>query len=623
MTPERLGRIRAIYEAALQIESAEIEVFLERECGSDSDCERRVKRLLAARENIPEWLSKPLLGHAERIIDSVRAFDGKELRGYRLIREVGHGGMGSVYLAERADGAYTKQVAVKLIRAGQDSAEIVARFQREREILASLDHPNIARLIDGGNTDEGAPYFVMEFVDGRPIHEWCDEHKLNVSQRIELFRQVCDAVRYAHQRLVVHRDLKPGNILVTADGTVKLLDFGIAKVVAQAPMGDLSETVTMSRLMTPEYASPEQIKGEAITTLTDVYSLGVVLYELLTGHQPYQLLKAALHEIARVILEEEPTRPSDVVTTTQPGAEGEPGPQTVTPESVSEVREGDPQRLRKRLKGDLDCILLTTLHKEPSRRYRSVESLSDDLQRHLENRPVSAREDSVWYRISRFIRRHPVGLTAGILIGVSVIVGVLATQWEMRIALDAGSQRLSGRTIFAPQLMLDLWFGLPVLVGVAWLFRPRLRRAAGALAGGTLSVAVWILRLRLDYTMGWWRSRFVESPDPLSLMSPALVFIPVTLYAAIPLVVSWRAARRFGWPGLAVWILGISVIGTFEERWGWDTYMRLMTLSGGMEAMLTNIALTALGLALGHSLMRIVSGPSKADALSRTADRRQ
>src|SRR5215467_1583218 len=258
MTPERLGQVRAIYEAALQVDSAKLDVFLEQQCEGDSECAQQVKRLLAARENIPEWLSKPLLGHAERIIQSVRAFDGKELRGYRLIREIGHGGMGSVYLAERADGAYTKQVAVKLVRAGRDNAEIVARFQREREILASLDHPNIARLIDGGSTDDGVPYFVMEFVDGQPIHRWCEEHSLNVSERIALFRNVCAAVAYAHQHLVVHRDLKPGNILVTGDGTLKLLDFGIAKLLKQERMEDLKATVTVLKAMTPEYASPEQ-----------------------------------------------------------------------------------------------------------------------------------------------------------------------------------------------------------------------------------------------------------------------------------------------------------------------------------------------------------------------------
>ena len=202
MTPERLGRVRAIYEDALRVDPDKIDAFLEQQCEGDSECAQQVKRLLAARENIPDWLSKPLLGHAERIIESVRAFDGKELRGYRLIKEIGHGGMGCVYLAERADGAYTKQVAVKLVRAGQDNAEIVARFQREREILASLDHPNIARLIDGGSTEEGLPYFVMEFVDGRPIHEWCNAHNLNVTERIALFRNVCAAVAYAHQHLV-------------------------------------------------------------------------------------------------------------------------------------------------------------------------------------------------------------------------------------------------------------------------------------------------------------------------------------------------------------------------------------------------------------------------------------
>src|SRR5215470_93951 len=257
--------------------------------------------------------------------------EGRQLSGYRLVREIGSGGMGSVYLAERADGTFHRSVAIKLIRPGMNSAEILNRFGREREILASLDHPNIARLIDGGTTEEGLPYFVMEFVDGQPIQRWCDERKLNITQRIELFRSVCAAVQYAHQRLVVHRDLKPGNILVTKDGTIKLLDFGIAKVLDMAPRGDLQPTITMMRVMTPEYASPEQIKGEAITTLADVYSLGVVLYELLTGHRPYNLLSLAMHEIARVVSEEEPARPSDVVATTGQSPEGNRGKPPITP----------------------------------------------------------------------------------------------------------------------------------------------------------------------------------------------------------------------------------------------------------------------------------------------------
>src|SRR6266567_2455563 len=279
VTPERLHQIRTLYEAVIELEPSAREALLDRDCRGDAEIRGEVVRLLNAREHLPEWLSAPLLGPAGRVFDLIMnpapSMEGRQLGGYQIVREIGHGGMGSVYLAERVDGVYRKQVAIKLVRPGSNSGEILDRFRRERQILASLDHPNIARLIDGGSTEEGLPYFVMEYVEGQPIHRWADEHKLNVSQRLELFRGVCDAVRYAHQHLVVHRDLKPGNILVTADGTVKLLDFGIAKVVEPEQMGDLVETATMTRVMTPEYASPEQVKGDAITTLTDVYSLGV------------------------------------------------------------------------------------------------------------------------------------------------------------------------------------------------------------------------------------------------------------------------------------------------------------------------------------------------------------
>jgi serine/threonine protein kinase len=344
--------------------------------------------------------------------------EGRRLGGYTLTREIGRGGMGCVYLAERSDGAFRKQVAIKFVLPSPVTASVITRFQQERSILASLDHP-IARLLDGGVTEEGWPYFVMEFVEGQPIDRWCDERSLTISQRIALFRSVIAAVRYAHQRLVVHRDLKPGNIFVTGDGTVKLLDFGIAKVLSGP--GEAPETVTLARMMTPQHASPEQVNGAPITTLSDVYSLGVVLYELLTGHRPYRLLSAAMHEMARVIAEEDPTKPSDIVATTESASESGRGP--LTPDAVSAVREGDPVRLRRRLAGDLDSILLMALRKEPERRYGSVELFADDLQRHLEHRPVTAREASPWERARRFCRRNPGGVAAGVLVVMSLLAG--------------------------------------------------------------------------------------------------------------------------------------------------------------------------------------------------------
>jgi serine/threonine protein kinase len=519
--------------------------------------------------------------------------------------------MGSVYLAERVDGAYRKQVAIKLVRPGANSGEILERFRRERQILASLDHPNIARLIDGGSTEEGLPYFVMEYVEGLPIHRWADEHKHNVTQRLELFRSVCDAVRYAHQHLVVHRDLKPGNILVTNDGTVKLLDFGIAKVVEPEQAGGLPETATMAMPMTPEYASPEQIKGEAITTLTDVYSLGVVLYELLTGHRPYHLMRAALHEIARVILDQEPARPSDVVTT------AESVPESITPETASEVREGDAQRLRKRLQGDLDCILLTALRKEPARRYSSVESFSDDLRRHLESRPVSAREDSVWYRVSRFVHRHSLAVAAGVLIAVSLAASLVTELWQLRTAIVAGQQKLTGRALMAPQLVSWLCYTAALFGAAVLATRARLRRIGGALAGGALFSAAWFAKLRLDYAIGWWHSRFADSPDPLSLFSAPVMFAVLAFGLAAFLLVTWRASRRFGWIGPAVCLVAMGAGGAFRDRLYWDQVMHMMTIDPGVKPLLGDMTLLGLAFVLSLALMRLIAGPAKGDVLSR------
>ncbi len=602
----------------MEIGPAGREAFLERECQADEDLRKEVEGLLGAREHLPEWLAGPLLGPAGPVLHALAkaapGMEGRRLRGYELIREIGRGGMGIVYLAERADGTYRKQVAIKIVHAEGNNTEILERFRRERDILASLDHPNIARMIDGGSTEEGLPYFVMEYVDGQPIHRWCDERKLNIGQRLELFRSVCAAVQYAHQRLVVHRDLKPGNILVTADGTVKLLDFGIAKLLDTAPGGDLPATITMVRLMTPEYASPEQAKGEAITTLTDVYSLGVVLYELLTGHRPYHLMSAAMHEIARVISEQEPTRPSDVVATTVDGAESERGKRRITPEAVSEVREGDPNRLRKRLRGDLDSILLTTLRKEPARRYSSVEAFSEDLRRHLDNRPVSAREDRLWYRASRFARRHPGGVTAGVVVGLLLAAALGTATWGTRVALQATQGNLPGRTITAPVITLFLCCTLAVVVSFAYLARALPLRVAGALAGGVPVTAAMLTKFRLGYSIGWWRSRFAGDPNPMSLLPP-MFFLSIGLAGAAYLLLCWRVSRRFGWPGLSVLIVVLSGLFAFYDRFLWDPALNIVTV--GIYPLVTDAALWAVGFALGYAVMRLIAGPARNDGLAR------
>jgi len=619
MTPERFKRVRAIYEAALEVAPLERGAFVARESQNDEEIRREVEGLLQARERETDWLSEPVLGPPKSFADSTRLprrMEGRHIGGYRLIKEIGSGGMGSVYLAEPVSGTFHRRVAIKLIRPGLNSAEIVDRFRREREILASLDHSNIARLIDGGETEDGLPYVVMEFVEGLPIHRWCDEHKLNVSQRLELFRSVCAAVQYAHQRLVVHRDLKPGNILVTADGTIKLLDFGIAKVLGPPAPDALTETVSRLVAMTPEYASPEQLKGESLTTMTDVYSLGVVLYELLTGHRPYRVVRAAIHEVMKVISEEEPTRPSLVVSTTEQQPENPSGP--LTPEMVSAVREGNPARLRKRLEGDLDSILLTALRKEPERRYGSVEAFAEDVHRHLLHLPVSAREDSFWYRASRFVRRRPGAVVAGVVILISNLVGMFTTLWEGRLVLEATQHQLSGRAILAPQIAVFSYGVLLIFGGAAFFTRATWQRLLGAIAGGIPFGLAWLLRFRIGYSMGWWRSAFPDTPDPITLFSTPLILFLLTLFGAALLLVSWRIARRFGWLGCVAYILLMASIFATRDRFYWDYLMRVMVATPGVRPILADAAFLLSGLVLGHVTMRLVSGPARQDSLART-----
>ena len=301
--------------------------------------------------------------------------------------------MGAVYLAQRADGAYDKLIAIKLLKRGVDTDEVLRRFFAERQILARLDHPGIVRLIDAGTTDEGLPYLAMDYVEGVPVTDFVHERKLSIEERLKLFRSVCAAVTYAHQNLIVHRDLKPSNILITKEGQVRLLDFGIAKLLdTEAP----AVTITMFRVMTPEYASPEQVKGEVVTTLSDVYSLGVVLYELLTGERPYRLGRGSSEELSKAICEQEPTRPSTAV------ARGD---------GSSKIQIPNPRLLR----GDLDNIVLKALRKEPQRRYASVDHFSDDIRRHLDGLPVQARKDTFAYRAGKFIQRHKLPLAAASL----------------------------------------------------------------------------------------------------------------------------------------------------------------------------------------------------------------
>lgn len=356
---------------------------------------------------------------------------GANIGPYKIVRKIGQGGMGAVYLGVRSDGEFVKHVAIKVISGGTDSNEVLLRFRRERQILASLDHPNIAKLLDGGTTENGLPYFVMEYVSGQPLTEYCDGHKLTIDERLTLFRSICSAVQYAHRNLIIHRDLKPGNILVTADGTVKLLDFGIAKLLnVDAFSEELPLTATDMRVMTPEYASPEQAKGDPITTSSDVYSLGVILYELLSGQRPYRFTSRNAIEVLRVISEQEVGKPSTLFTKSQAGKD--------TVARLSTLRGGTTEKLHKQLRGDLDNIILMALRKEPQRRYGSVEALSEDIGRYLGGLPVLAQESTWKYRAGKYVRRHKAGVsvTAAVL-SLVLVFSVIVTFQNIKI----GQQR--------------------------------------------------------------------------------------------------------------------------------------------------------------------------------------
>ena len=455
---ERWQKIKELFVAASERNPKDRNEFLNQACGSDKSLRAEVESLLVAAESeapasalLNTSVMRPL---AAQLMPDLMV--GRRAGAYQLVRRIGTGGMAAVYLAVRADDQYQKQVAVKVVRPQSASEELLNRFRNERQTLASLDHPNIVKLLDGGNTDEGLPFLVMDYVEGTPIDDYCDARKLSIEERLRLFCQVCAAVQYAHQHQIIHRDLKPSNILVTPNGAPKLLDFGIAKVFdPRAPAQTLVVTQTSTRRMTPAYASPEQVRGEVVTSATDIYSLGVVLYELLTGHRPYKLKQSTPAEIERAICEEEPEKLSTAVdrVETVTGADGTTST-TITPEVVSQTREGEPDKLRRRLRGDLDNIVLMALQKEPQRRYASVEELANDLQKHLDHLPVLARPNTLSYRASKFISRHKTEAVAAALLLLVLGGGVFFTFWEAHRAAEKAraeidSQRSRGRRSIA------------------------------------------------------------------------------------------------------------------------------------------------------------------------------
>ncbi len=393
---------------------------------------------------------------------------GRRVGAYKIVQRIGRGGMATVYLASRADEQYEKQVAIKILLPELDSDDLLRRFRNERQTLAKLDHPNIVKLLDGGSTDEGLPYLVMDYVQGVPIDKYCDNHKLSTEERLRLFCQVGAAVQCAHQNLIVHRDLKPSNILITEDGSPKLLDFGISKVLQ--PHNGSSVTQTLTRRMTPAYASPEQVKGEPVTPATDIYSLGVVLYELLTGHRPYKLKQQTPAEVERAICEQEPEKPSTAVNRVE--TEDLPDGTTFskTPEVVSASREGQREKLRRRLSGDLDNVVLMALQKEPERRYVSVGEFSQDIQRHLQHEPVKARRSTLAYRSSKFVRRHKTEVIAATMMTIMLLAAVGYVFWEERRATERARAELASRRSRGRRSVAVLGFrNLSARADTAWL----------------------------------------------------------------------------------------------------------------------------------------------------------
>ena len=413
MDSQRWQKIQTLFSAAVALPADERAAFLEEECAGDTALREDVERLLYADSG----------GHGitevvrDAVADLDKGLEGTVIGHYRLLGRIGSGGMGSVFQAERADGTFEKTVAIKIVKKGMDTENVVGRFQVEQKILARLDHPNIASILDGGITDDGRPYFVMEYVPGVPITTYCDTNRLAIHHRLRLFRKVCEAVHHAHKSLVVHRDLKPSNILVTENGELKLLDFGIAKLLDEEDEQQLTRTGL--QVLTPAYASPEQLLGQQVTTATDVYALGIILYELMAGRRPFEIKRTAA-EMRDQVISADVLKPSTAITRI-PLAERGPQQDKISAE-IGAARATHVGQLRKNLKGDLDNICLMALRREPERRYASAEQMGTDIERHLNGLTVIAMPDSVNYRIGKFVRRH----SASVIASAAVVAAFIA-----------------------------------------------------------------------------------------------------------------------------------------------------------------------------------------------------
>jgi eukaryotic-like serine/threonine-protein kinase len=412
--PRTWDQVKEILAQALEQSPEQQAGFIRQACGEDAALRAEVESLLLHHAGADTLLEQSPVANVLSFPPDVMV--GKRIGAYRIVREIGQGGMAVVYLGERDDQNYRKRVAIKMVKPGIGTENILQRFRNERQALAALDHSNIVKLLDGGSSEDGSPYLVMEYVEGLPIDQYCDHNQLSIDDRLRLFREVCSAVQYAHQNLVIHRDLKPGNILITNEGLPRLLDFGIAKLLNPECFQTPLITQTAWRPMTPGYASPEQVRGDAVTSATDVYSLGVLLYEILTGCLPYKVADNSWREIERLVCEEEPPRPSTRASTDHERLK-----------ATAETRMAEPKQLVRLLRGDLDWITMKALEKDPARRYATAFELSADIGRHRSHEPVLARPASALYRTRKYVRRHPLGVTvaAGLVL---LLAGFAVTQ---------------------------------------------------------------------------------------------------------------------------------------------------------------------------------------------------
>lgn len=452
MQPEDWKKIKQLLDQALSLEKSERAGFL-KNCGASAEVCAEVESLLLFEDESERLLERSAIEFSKDFFDEEDkeiSFLGQSFGAYRTIRELGFGGMGAVYLAERVDGKFSQRVALKLLKREMNTAALRQRFEQERAILASLEHPNIARLLDAGTTGDGIPYIAMEYVEGVPIDDFCNANNLDLDQRLNLFRKICAAVGFAHRNLIVHRDLKPSNVLVTKDGSPKLLDFGISKILSSELEQTRSATITKLGVMTPSYASPEQMQNKSVTTATDIYSLGVILYELLSGHRPFEPKEKDFNEIYKAVLEEEPAPPSEIVKTisknfrkkTDAKPEIKSLEKPATKQSVIDTEANDfsrtfPQTINldsNSLRGDLDNIALKALRKEPERRYSSAENFAEDIERHQDGLPVAARPNTFAYRAEKFIKRNQLAAATAILILLTIVGGIGATLWQARRA---------------------------------------------------------------------------------------------------------------------------------------------------------------------------------------------